>query len=447
MNNKLLYPINKPSLQLQFKVIISITMAVTTFSYIAYCFYMLISNKKKRKKKNVLLVPSKQIEITILKTNKSEKRKEKIGKIENDILTSQITLKNPKIKLSNLKENQACITLVNIVNDLNDLNKSVVTYRSMNSDHNSIFLGTSMIDYDVEIKDNRIYNEEENEFETNEQTNTYFHNNLIEFEGKEQNYLETKSFRDEKIDIQTEMKGNLKIIQKNDFLLILKRIHKEINGILYDLYIDFTKERRGSISNMERYISIINFYNKNKESIFLESLSYIMRIFSITQKLLDNSIYYYITEIDENDEEDNNNNDNKKENNKDNNTIKNNQSYTILKIKKYYNSIRKAGHRDNYLHSKKAIIPSQLTKNKLIQIIKRINNIYNEYKTSSFSCLNEEMLDYYIYDKVFIEFGVEKNIILKAVEVNELKSDCNYSSLLKVIEKEDSFDSLCNEIE
>jgi hypothetical protein len=123
---------------------------------------------------------------------------------------------------------------------------------------------------------------------------------LLEYIDKEISGLPISSNCNE---INIADKEIIMILKPNHLLLILNYLYGELHSGLIDLSDKFTDERRKFIeSDQDNYIKLINFFLRKKEEFFLCVLSDVMNKLNITQKVLDNSFFYYMNVAEESEE-------------------------------------------------------------------------------------------------------------------------------------------------
>ncbi len=89
------------------------------------------------------------------------------------------------------------------------------------------------------------------------------------------------------------------IIKEKELLVLLAYLYKDLHPGLIELGDNFVEERRKyfKIDN-DTYINIINYFLRKKEEFFLCVLSDLMSKLNISQKVLDNTFYYYMNVAD-----------------------------------------------------------------------------------------------------------------------------------------------------
>jgi hypothetical protein len=85
------------------------------------------------------------------------------------------------------------------------------------------------------------------------------------------------------------------IINEKEIIVLLNYLYKDLHPGLIELGDNFIEERRKYFKvDSNTYINIINFFLRKKEEFFLCVLSDLMSKLNITQKVLDNTFYYYM---------------------------------------------------------------------------------------------------------------------------------------------------------
>jgi hypothetical protein len=93
------------------------------------------------------------------------------------------------------------------------------------------------------------------------------------------------------------------VLKPDHLLLILNYLYGELHSGLIELSDNFTDERRKFFLNdQQNYIKIISFFLRKKEEFFLCVLSDVMTKLNITQKVLDNTFFYYMNIAEESEE-------------------------------------------------------------------------------------------------------------------------------------------------
>lgn len=93
------------------------------------------------------------------------------------------------------------------------------------------------------------------------------------------------------------------VLKPNHLLLILNYLYDELHSGLIELSDKFTDERRKFFeSDQNNYIKLINFFLRKKEEFFLCVLSDVMNKLNITQKVLDNTFFYYMNVVEDSEE-------------------------------------------------------------------------------------------------------------------------------------------------
>jgi hypothetical protein len=103
--------------------------------------------------------------------------------------------------------------------------------------------------------------------------------------------------------IDKEIKGKeiLSVIRENEILVVLDYLYTELHPGLVELSDNFINERRRYFKvDHETYISIVNYFLRKKEEFFLCVLSDLMSKLNISQKVLDNTFFYYMNIADGN---------------------------------------------------------------------------------------------------------------------------------------------------
>ena len=94
------------------------------------------------------------------------------------------------------------------------------------------------------------------------------------------------------------------IIKNNEILVVLNYLYTELHPGLIELSDNFIQERRKYFKiDHETYISILNYFLRKKEEFFLCVLSDLMSKLNISQKVLDNTFFYYMNIADINSNE------------------------------------------------------------------------------------------------------------------------------------------------
>ncbi len=89
-------------------------------------------------------------------------------------------------------------------------------------------------------------------------------------------------------------KTNIKVINDDQFLVILKFLFNELNQTLMDMYDTFKEDRRKLFNkNNEAYINVVKTYLNNKEEFFICVLYNIKTRLNISQEILDNSFNFF----------------------------------------------------------------------------------------------------------------------------------------------------------
>jgi hypothetical protein len=103
------------------------------------------------------------------------------------------------------------------------------------------------------------------------------------------------------IDKEINGKEILSVIRENEILVVLEYLYTELHPGLVELSDNFINERRRYFKvDHETYISIVNYFLRKKEEFFLCVLSDLMSKLNISQKVLDNTFFYYMNIADGN---------------------------------------------------------------------------------------------------------------------------------------------------
>lgn len=198
-------------------------------------------------------------------------------------------------------------------------------------------------------------------------------------------------------------KTESELIESTMFLVILTYLYNELHNGLIELSDNFTDERRKFFNkNMDTYISIVNFYLKSKEELFLGVLSQIMSKLSISQVLLDNSFNYYMNIAEDDD-------------------------LVIKNIRIAYDKVYKAG-------EKYSIAPKVITKLKLKNILSFQIDTFTEY-SNIYPELANEIIDIMVTDKTYCEYGFDKEAIRSAINKHQISEDPNFEKILVKLEE------------
>lgn len=85
------------------------------------------------------------------------------------------------------------------------------------------------------------------------------------------------------------------IIKEKELIVLLAYLYKDLHPGLIELGDNFIEERRKYFKlDNDTYINIINYFLRKKEEFFLCVLSDLMSKLNISQKVLDNTFYYYM---------------------------------------------------------------------------------------------------------------------------------------------------------
>ena len=96
----------------------------------------------------------------------------------------------------------------------------------------------------------------------------------------------------------------LSIIKDKEILIVLEYLYAELHPGLIELSDNFIQERRRYfMTDHETYINILNYFLRKKEEFFLCVLSDLMSKLNISQKVLDNTFFYYMNIADSNSKE------------------------------------------------------------------------------------------------------------------------------------------------
>jgi hypothetical protein len=204
------------------------------------------------------------------------------------------------------------------------------------------------------------------------------------------------------------LKDNVEIIDEDIFLVILQFLYAELHNGLIELSDNFIEERRKFFNkNFDTYITIVNFYLKSKEEFFLGVLSQIMSKLSISQNLLDQTFNYYINEAEE--------------------------TPKVKEIISAYDKVYKAG-------EKYSIAPKIITKLRLKNILQFQLEAFNELK-KEYPDLKPEVMEIIVIDKVYGEFGFDKEAIRAAIQKHQVNSDSSFEIIMKKLNeyKNESF--------
>jgi hypothetical protein len=91
------------------------------------------------------------------------------------------------------------------------------------------------------------------------------------------------------------------VLKPDQTHLILKYLYDEMHSGLTQLSDEFVEDRRKYMNgDHNTYVSVINFYLRKKEELFIWVLSEIMSKLNITQKILDDTFNYYLHIADSN---------------------------------------------------------------------------------------------------------------------------------------------------
>jgi hypothetical protein len=97
------------------------------------------------------------------------------------------------------------------------------------------------------------------------------------------------------VDKEISAKEKLSVIKDEEILIILEYLYAELHPGLIELSDNFIQERRRYFNiDHETYVNILNFFLRKKEEFFLCVLSDLMSRLNISQKVLDNTFFYYM---------------------------------------------------------------------------------------------------------------------------------------------------------
>lgn len=202
--------------------------------------------------------------------------------------------------------------------------------------------------------------------------------------------------------IRTNFRNNTEVIEEDLFLVILQFLYTELHNGLIELSDNFMEERRKYFNkNFETYLTIVNFYLKSKEEFFLGVLSQIMSKLSISQTLLDQTFNYYINEAED--------------------------SPSVQAIVAAYDKVYKAG-------EKYSIAPKIITKLRLKNILQFQLEAYKQIKTEN-PDLKPEVVEIIVIDKVYLEFGFDKEAIRAAIQKHQITNDSSFDILMKKLDQ------------
>lgn len=340
----------------------------------------------------------------------------------------------------NINQDQ-CIntTILQLVNDIKDPNKSAILNYN-NYDCASIYLPINTIDLDEELRlaeagymeedDDDLKSsgfsggffgieEEDPDFRKIIKVETLNDNSHNKSKDDEDNVksLESKAELERVLFPKTQYEVNpnqtysiktiklvsaVEVVDQDMFLVILNYLYSELHNGLLELSDNFIEERRKYfIKNFDTYLTIVNYYLKSKEEFFLGVLSQIMSKLSITQCLLDHSFSYYMNEAE--------------------------SSPQVEAIRAAYEKVYKAG-------EKYSIAPKIITKIRLKGILDFQLKAFEEYH-SKYPELTSEVLEIIVIDKVYAEYGFDKEAIRAAIAKHHVFHDDSLDGVLSRLDE------------
>lgn len=320
-------------------------------------------------------------------------------------------------------------TLIQLVNDIKDPNKSTnVNFQDLCGSIN-LPLNTNDLDDELRLAEAGYMEEDDDDFRSSEVSGGFFGLNNedkrnLAYSDEDDIPINKSVFEDKKIALNTnedlekvlfpktayeinpnqtyiiktiKLTDNKIVIESSMFIIILKSLHSELNNGLIELGDAFSEERRKYfISNFDTYLSIVDYYLKSKDEFFLAVLTQIMSKLSIEQQLLDDTFDYYLNS--------------------------NEETKEIIEIKQAYSKAAKSG-------LKYTIAPKVLTKLKLKNILKYQVQAYEEV-ISKYPQLNKDIIEIIVNDKLYLEFGFEKEAIIAASIKHCITQDESFAEIL-----------------
>ena len=207
--------------------------------------------------------------------------------------------------------------------------------------------------------------------------------------------------KDQTFFVKTNFVKDVEVIEENLMVVILTFLYQELHNGVIELSDNLLEERRKYFkSNFDTYLEIVKFYLKSKEDFFMGVLSQIMSKLSISQQLLDHTLNYYMNEAED--------------------------TPKVIEIKQTYEKVYKAG-------EKHSIAPKVITKFYLKKILHLQLETFTEL-IQTYPQLSNDVMEIIVTDKVYSEFGFDKDAIRAAITKHDIVHDKAFEEILLKLE-------------